>query len=604
MARGIIRGFIILLSVCCIVSANSETINNDLVIKNVERSIDLQSQLTKIVNKLTVENTGKNPVKSLLFAIEQKHKDGLSYIAAQTRDTSRSALKISETKVQNHPDKLFYKIELKDALSPGRSLAIEVETVSSNELVPHPKEITQKEKQLVRYFGNVYFYSPYTVAKQTSVITLPSRNVENYTKFKPVVQSDSTITYGPYEKVAPFSVEDLILHFENNNKFLTIKKLERVIEISHWGNIAIEETIDLYHTGALLKGSFSRYEYARESKSGQSSVQNFNTILPAAASDVYYRDEIGNISTSHMRIRKDAVELNLRPRFPLFGGWKTHYVIGYNVPSYEYLFNSGDEYLLRMRLLDHVFDDMVVEELVTKIILPEGSHSVKLNAPYSVTRLPDTLHYTYLDTKGRPVITITKNNLVENHIQDFQLRYTFPRLLMLQEPLLVVIALYLLFLLVIVYVRLDFSINKDEVSESKLRIAGRCEKILAAQDRRVNSYNDLDDQLSELKANKNTNTFQAAVKSINQEYKTATNTISELSLKLKGESGDVYERIQELQKLDKALKELYNQQQALYFDKLIPGRIGRQPFVDAESVIIKKKEETVEKINSIVKSLQ
>ncbi|XP_012252881.2 dolichyl-diphosphooligosaccharide--protein glycosyltransferase subunit 1 [Athalia rosae] len=604
MAQGIICGFIILLSVSCIVSTNFDSINTDLTIKNAERSIDLQSQLTKIVNKITLENNGKSAIKNFIFAIEQKHKENLSYIAAQTRDTSRNQLKISETSVPGHSDKFFYKVELKDVLSPGRSLVVEIETVSSHELIPHPKEITQKEKQLVRYFGNVHLFSPYTVTKQTTIITLPSRNVENYTKFKPVSQNDATITYGPYDKVAPFTIEDLVVHFENNNKFLTIKRLERVIEISHWGNIAIEETIDLYHTGALLKGSFSRYEYARESKSGQSSVQNFNTILPAAASDVYYRDEIGNISTSHMRIRKDAVELNLRPRFPLFGGWKTHYVIGYNVPSYEYLFNSGDEYLLRMRLLDHVFDDMIIEELITKIILPEGAHSVKLNTPYSVTRLPDTLHHTYLDTKGRPVITLTKNNLVENHIQDFQLRYTFPRLLMLQEPLLVVVALYLLFLLVIIYVRLDFSINKDEASESKLRIAGQCEKILAAQDRRVNSYNDLDDQLADLKANKNTNTFQAAVKSINQEYKTATNTITELSQKLKGEPGDVYERIQDLQKLDKSLKDLYNLQQTLYFDKLIPGKIGRQAFVETESGIIEKKEETVEKINAIVKSLQ
>ena len=42
--------------------------------------------------------------------------------------------------------------------------------------------------------------------------------------------------------------------FENNNKFFTLTRLERVIEILHWGNITIEETIDLLHTGALLKG--------------------------------------------------------------------------------------------------------------------------------------------------------------------------------------------------------------------------------------------------------------------------------------------------------------------------------------------------------------
>ncbi len=63
----------------------------------------------------------------------------------------------------------------------------------------------------------------------------------------------------------------------------------------------------------------------------------------------------------------DAVELEIRPRFPLFGGWKTHYVIGYNVPSYEYLFNKGEDFVLNMRLLDHIFDDMLVRIFIDKI---------------------------------------------------------------------------------------------------------------------------------------------------------------------------------------------------------------------------------------------
>ena len=52
----------------------------------------------------------------------------------------------------------------------------------------------------------------------------------------------------------------------------------RTIEVSHWGNIAVEETIDMYHTGAKLKGSFSRFEYQRE-QSGVSSVKGFKVSL-------------------------------------------------------------------------------------------------------------------------------------------------------------------------------------------------------------------------------------------------------------------------------------------------------------------------------------
>ena len=52
----------------------------------------------------------------------------------------------------------------------------------------------------------------------------------------------------------------------------------RHIEVSHWGNIAIEETIDVYHNGAKLKGSFSRFEYQRE-QSGVSSVKSFKVNI-------------------------------------------------------------------------------------------------------------------------------------------------------------------------------------------------------------------------------------------------------------------------------------------------------------------------------------
>lgn len=327
-------------------------------------------------------------------------------------------------------------------------------------------------------------------------------------------------------------------------------------------------------------------------------------MLPAAAVGTYYRDDIGNISTSYMRIMKDAVELELRPRFPLFGGWQTRHVIGYNVPSYEYLFNSGNDFVLKMRILDHVFDDMVVEKLTTKIILPEGVHGVELTNPYAVKRLADGLHHTYLDTRGRLVIILTKENLIENHIQDFQLNYKFSTILMLQEPLLVVVALYSLFLMVIVYVRLDFSIAKDAANECRMKVAGLCEKIMIHQDKRSYLYQLYDSQLAKLKSTKDLNAFNSSIKSINNEYKTETNMVTELSQKLKPNALDVFDKLQELQKLDKSLKELYAHHQSLYVDKLIPGKIGRSAFVDAENNFYKKRNDLLDNISNLYKSLQ
>ena len=67
--------------------------------------------------------------------------------------------------------------------------------------------------------------------------------------------------------------------------------------------------------GARLKGPFSRYDYQRNS--GASAVKGYTSLLPAAAQDLYYRDEIGNISTSNARMEEDFVSLELRPRLGL-----------------------------------------------------------------------------------------------------------------------------------------------------------------------------------------------------------------------------------------------------------------------------------------------
>nr|CAG4645477.1 EOG090X04O4 [Lynceus sp. MCZ IZ 141354] len=463
----------------------------------------------------------------------------------------------------------------------------------------HQTQITQREKQLILFQGSAYLYTPYPVTTQTTKITLTSPNVESFTKVKPSSQSDTTITYGPYENIAPNTVEAITVHYENNAPFLTVTSLDRHVEVSHWGNIAVEETIDVYHTGAKLKGSFSRFEYQRE-QSGVSSVRSFKTVLPAAASDVYYRDEIGNISTSHLREGRDAVELELRPRFPLFGGWKTHYVIGYNVPSYEYLYNSGEQYVLNVRLIDHIYDDMVIEKAHVKIILPEGAHDIEVDTPYTVKRLPDTLHFTYLDVKGRPVIHIEAENLVESHIQDITIRYKFWRLQMLQEPLLLVIALLLLFLTVIIYVRLDFSITKDEASEHKLKAASLVESVKTRQEKRNQLYSDYEEQMSKFKSSKDNNSFQSGTKGILNELKSETQTISEVVGQIKDAA--VTDRIGQLQKLDKDLREVLGQQGQL-IEKLVSGKTGKPQYSESDAPLAKKKEELKERINTILASL-
>jgi len=211
-----------------------------------------------------------------------------------------------------------------------------------------------------------------------------------------------------------------------------------------------------------LIGPFSRLDYQLDRRgSKQPVVKGYKNLLPATATDIYYRDLIGNISTSNVRKVKNAVEVELRPRFPLYGGWKTSYVLGYNLPTSAFLSYDGPLHQLRMRVVDKLFENSVIEHLTVKIILPEHSSEEKLITPYSVNRLNDSLHYTYLDITGRTVITFTKDLVVDSHSQSFTLQYHFSSWMILKEPVMVVIAFFVLFVSAIIYVRLDFSLSSN-----------------------------------------------------------------------------------------------------------------------------------------------
>lgn len=142
----------------------------------------------------------------------------------------------------------------------------------------YPTEITQGERQLVLYKTSANYYSRYATQTQKSTVTLPTDRAESYTQTpKPVAKSEQTITYGPYENVAAYTRNEISLHYENNNPFLTVSSLKRWIEVSHWGNIAVEETIDVYHSGAKLKGPFSRLDFQRRQDS-YSAVKTFKVM--------------------------------------------------------------------------------------------------------------------------------------------------------------------------------------------------------------------------------------------------------------------------------------------------------------------------------------
>ena len=115
-------------------------------------------------------------------------------------------------------------------------------------------------------------------------------------------------------------------------------RVEREIEVSHWGNVAFEEFVRARNTGTPLKGEFSRLDYYKTDPDKESSwgrlallhslTESLVALIDPKARDIYFRDIIGNITTSDVSREVDNLRVELNMRFPMMGGWKTEFVWG------------------------------------------------------------------------------------------------------------------------------------------------------------------------------------------------------------------------------------------------------------------------------------
>lgn len=83
-------------------------------------------------------------------------------------------------------------------------------------------------------------------------------NLDGFTLENPVTKSGATITYGPYNNIAPSADGDfvtkhqqpVVVHYNYDHPVLEVTKLKRTAEISHWGaNLNIQDEIYLHNAG-------------------------------------------------------------------------------------------------------------------------------------------------------------------------------------------------------------------------------------------------------------------------------------------------------------------------------------------------------------------
>ncbi|KAG0454236.1 hypothetical protein HPP92_025540 [Vanilla planifolia] len=449
-----------------LLSSSRSSSTQDMRILSAERRVDLTSSIVRVHLNLKVENSGVSHSSKFFLAFSPTEAEHLAIVKTSLVEGKRkkkryTPLDVTPSKLAHSPnDAKLFSISLVNPLEPGETATVEVLYVLTHALEPFPAEISQSESQLLFYRDSAFLLSPYQIVEQIMYIRTPTSKIESFTRVNPTDKAGTELKYGYFHDRPPYSFSPISVHYENNNPFVVVEELVREVEISHWGSLQIKEFYRLKHGGALHKGVFSRLEYqARPSVNGASSFRQLLVKLPPRVSSVYYRDEIGNISTSHLRTDYRESELEIEPRYPLFGGWKVAFVIGYSLPLEDCIFESPDgQYYLNLSF-GCPFVETLVDSLTIKVALPEGSKS-----PAAAVSFPSDQYlektYSYLDVVGRTTVVIKKKNVVPEHNIPFQVYYSFSPICMLAEPLMLVTAFFLFFCACIAYLHMDLSLGK------------------------------------------------------------------------------------------------------------------------------------------------
>lgn len=135
-----------------------------------------------------------------------------------------------------------------------------------------------------------------------------------------------------------------------------------------------------------LKGHFSRLEHQTQNfykRPAPHVLPALTLHLPPGISNTYYYDLVGNVSTSRLRVAPAAPKglrnnrfsiLELRPRYPLFGGWNYSFTLGWDASlsdSTVYDKSTG-KYIVEIPVMTAI-PGAAVNHAEVSIILPEGA---------------------------------------------------------------------------------------------------------------------------------------------------------------------------------------------------------------------------------------
>ena len=443
----------------------------------VKREATWQEAVVEYKSIITLANSGNDPAESFLFLLPSNIADRVGYLTASL---GSKQLRVEE--LGSLENSKGWIIKFINPLAAQKQ-----QTVTVSAIITHPFQALPAEGLLMESNGAISelpyrHLSPYPTLADSLTVSGFSQLLA-YAPNLDVTVSEGSIKW---EVSDSSSATQATVQAKYSHPLPHFQSVTREISVSHWGMISVTDSFDLRNNAQKLSGEFSRVPFSiADQLRGNApftidgSLTSLKAVLPRYTRNVAYFDVIGNISTSRAaRVGKSHVGVDIQPRFPVLGGWKTEYSLSYDLPA---KFVLADEGLMdgQNSLLSWLFEPtrfslsipanypfvkVPADKVKFLIELPEGARDISVQLPggRSVDQIVTETKRGWLSTPligGNTLVSFEIDGpffIPEREALNFKLKvkYSYAKLGNIRQGLLLVGYVFALFLLAILSGRL------------------------------------------------------------------------------------------------------------------------------------------------------
>lgn len=435
--------------------------------QDVKRSLDLRHSFTTDTYEISAKNIAETPLQQYLMVIPDELVDKVSLFTATLSESNGFFLNCYILK--DVANVTFGIVELPGGVEPTDEVDIIVKYVFNSCGKPYPEFLELGAKQMLTYQSNKFPASPYFTQKY-EMVAVAQRDIAEFfendqdRETAEGTVNGATIHFGPYDDVEPYSKEKINLTFERFSSLRNVINLERDIWVSHWAStIQFQEYYELTNKVSKLKDGFSRLKFMESFRKIKMLHQPYDHVLdlslPENASDQFFYDKVGMVSTSEL---KDTTYV-LKPRYPIMGGWFYNFTVGWTNPISDFLNTDQDDneiFILKVPVLNGP-SETVYDNVNVTVYLPEGAEVISASPPFGFHDMIESNEHSYFDLgAGHSKLTFNfKNVFTDLGKANLLVKYRFTKSALYRKPLSIACYFFTALLGIFVLRTFNFSIN-------------------------------------------------------------------------------------------------------------------------------------------------